>query len=205
MELLYAAFSTVNLPFTVLLILILLYWLSVIIGALDVSSFDIDLDMDADVEPGMFHGFLAFLNLGELPFMLIASIFVVSTWAISILSNYYLDNSSLLLALGLAVPNLLVSLLITKLVSIPFISVFKQLNRDPGGEIKAVGSLCTLQGRADEERVAQAEVVTGGAPLTLMVRTRQGESLPEGARALVVEKDPEKDVYIVESFDDWES
>ena len=45
-----AAFSSVNLPYTILLIVILVYWCVVIIGLVDIDAFDIDLETDLDVE-----------------------------------------------------------------------------------------------------------------------------------------------------------
>ena len=50
MELVTAAFLPVNFVLTVLLILVVLYWLMVIIGALDADLFDIDFDTDVDVD-----------------------------------------------------------------------------------------------------------------------------------------------------------
>ncbi len=203
MLLLDAAFSAINLPFTVLLIIVLIYWLCVIIGALDLSTFDFDFDMDGD--PGAFHGFLVFLSAGEVPFMLIVSLMSLSMWAIAILSNYYLSNtSSLLIASGLAVPNMVISIFITKIAVKPFSSLFRALHYEED-QIAAIGSLCILLGDASEDRIAQAEVKTGGAPLTLLVRTRAGDNLSQGSQALVIEKDTEKDLYIVEAFQDWES
>ena len=49
-ELLEASISYVNFPFTVLLGLVLLYWITVIVGLLDLDLFDVDLDVDADVD-----------------------------------------------------------------------------------------------------------------------------------------------------------
>ena len=49
-ELIQTAFSPINLLFTILLMLVILYWLSIIIGALDIGSFDLDFDFDADVD-----------------------------------------------------------------------------------------------------------------------------------------------------------
>ena len=56
MEMLHAAFSPVNVVFTVLVILMVIYWLMVIIGALDVSFLDVDLPdvgLDSDVDVDM--------------------------------------------------------------------------------------------------------------------------------------------------------
>jgi len=198
-----AAFSAINLPFTVLLILVLLYWMSVILGALDISLFDFDID--TSVEPSGLQGFLLFLSAGEVPFMLIVSIMSLSMWSMAILSNYYLGNTtSWLIAAGLAVPNFGISIFVTKFAVKPFSKLFKALHYE-GDHVSAIGSLCVLHSDATEERIAQATVKTGSAPLTLMVRTRAGEALTGGSQALVIEKDAERDLYIVEPFQDWES
>ena len=49
-QLFAACFTAVNLPYTLLLIAMLLYWLSVIAGALDISILDLDIDLDANVD-----------------------------------------------------------------------------------------------------------------------------------------------------------
>ena len=49
-ELLHYAVEPVNIVFTGLLILVIMYWLSVMIGALDLSSFDLDFDTDVDID-----------------------------------------------------------------------------------------------------------------------------------------------------------
>lgn len=49
LELLYAAFSPVNIALTVLLVLIVLYWLAVIVGALDIHFLHVDVDAGGDV------------------------------------------------------------------------------------------------------------------------------------------------------------
>ena len=49
-QLLDAALSAVNIPFTVLFVLVLLYWITVIIGLLDIDSLDVDVHADADFD-----------------------------------------------------------------------------------------------------------------------------------------------------------
>ena len=86
-ELLQAAFSTPNIVFTVLLLVVMLYWVSVFMGLLDMGSFDVDIDVDMDVDVdvdidadvdadaevtgGGLAGILHFFNLGQVPFMVI--------------------------------------------------------------------------------------------------------------------------------------
>ena len=39
-----------NLPYTILLGFVLIYWLTVILGFLDLSTLDLDVDIDMDVD-----------------------------------------------------------------------------------------------------------------------------------------------------------
>ena len=50
-EVYHAAFHLVNLPATLLLILVLCYWGTVILGVMDLSTRDVDLP-DVDMEAG---------------------------------------------------------------------------------------------------------------------------------------------------------
>ena len=110
LELLYVAFTPVNLFFTVLLLLVLVYWIMVILGALDVDFLDIDFDSDVDADAdvdmdfqggGFLRGILEFFYIGEVPVMVLVSVFSLSVWTISVLGNYYLNpNSSLILLYG---------------------------------------------------------------------------------------------------------
>ena len=137
-ELLHAATSPVNIIFTSLLVVVLIYWLSVIVGALHIDSFDFDFDHDVDVdleidhdidvdhdvdvdgghEVGWFAGALHFFNFGRVPFMVIMTFLVLSMWSISILGNYYIGGNSWSFAAILFFPNLAISLLITKIITI---------------------------------------------------------------------------------------
>ena len=104
-ELLQAALAPYNIVHTLLLTVVLFYWLGIIFGALDISAFDIDvdagvdMDVDADVDAGAdgngvgwFAGALHFFNFGKLPFMLIMSFVIFFAWAISILAHHYIGH-----------------------------------------------------------------------------------------------------------------
>ena len=53
-ELMTLALSPINLVFTLLLLMVILYWIIVILGVLDVDLFQVDLsDFDADGDLGV--------------------------------------------------------------------------------------------------------------------------------------------------------
>ncbi len=110
-ELFQAAFSGVNIIPTVFLLLILVYWIFVIIGAMDMDFLEVDIetdvDIDADVEVdadvdtdadidtdadtrgvgsvAFLNSVLTFFNLGKIPFMVWLSFLIIPMWVISIL------------------------------------------------------------------------------------------------------------------------
>ena len=228
LELWAVSFSPVNLPYTVLLMITLMYWASVIIGALDISVLDIDMDMDAhadlhvdlDVDADVdahadadahahAGGFLSpllrfFFSVGEIPLSIVLSFLFVAMWSISVLGNSLLGNTtSGLLALALFVPNFLLSVFVARIVSTPFRAIFRQLGKNPADMAHAVGSTCVIVTSEATESFGQAEVTTTGAPLLLNVRTTKGVTLSKGDKAVIFDQDREKSVYLIRQLN-WE-
>lgn len=189
MELLKASFSLYNLPFTVLLLLAIAYWVLVLVGGADADGPDFDPDGSVD-------GLLDFLGIGELPVMVVFSVFSLVLWTIVVLSNHYLGTASLGFALLLLVPEVVVAFVAAKYLSWPIGRVFRLLDRDEK-LFTATGSVCRMLTSAGPDSLGQAEVETDGAPLLLTVRTARGQELKKGDTALVVERVPDQDVYLV--------
>ena len=126
LELWNAALAAVNLPYTILLGFVCLYWLSVITGVLDISTGDVDVDLDidvdadmdveADAEIGWMGGALHFFNFGKVPFMLIMTVVIVSAWSMAVISNHYWGDYKWHFGLAMAGPILFVSLFIAKIL-----------------------------------------------------------------------------------------
>ena len=213
-EFLQASISLINLPFTVLLILVVFYWLSVIIGVLDVELFDFDLDIDmdadvdadADMEVGHSGGFLYtvlnLLNIGEVPFMVVVSIAILAAWSISMMSNYYLNtNMSLLIGTGLLIPNIVVSLIIAGLVTRPLRALFATLEQEET-HAKIVGRIGVVTTSEVTRTFGQVEIKTKGSPILVNVRTTDDAVLKKGDYAIIYDEDKEKSVYFVEKHEE---
>jgi hypothetical protein len=206
-EVLDASMAAVNLPYTVFLGLVLLYWLAVIVGGLDLDLFNIELDADVDVDTdmdtavpglgGIGLAVLHFFHVGAVPLMLLLSFLALSMWGISVLTNYYLQNRSLLLALLFFIPNVGISLLTTKIVTLPFRAVFRSLHAEPQATPEVIGKVCVVKTSKVNATSGQAEIVGPGAPLLLNVRTIGGEVLDKGEEALVVQCHEHPNTYIV--------
>lgn len=202
-ELFHAAFSGLNILYTVPLLLVLLYWCIVILGVIDFDAFDLDLDfdMDADLDvdadvdfdAGGAGGFslLAFFNVGEAPLMFFISILLLVMWSISVQTNYLLDvngpasieNYRGWIALGLAIPNLVFSLFVTKFAVLPF----KWAKKEHKPSTKLLGKACLVKSTEVNERFGQVEVPTDQSSLLLNARTQEGETLAKGEAATILE------------------
>lgn len=249
MEFLTLTFSLPVLPFTVLLLLVFLYWTLVIVGALAPDSLNVDVDGDmdadlggdfggdfahvdaghvdvghADVDAGhadighadaghadaahvdgggsLLLGALKFINVGEVPLMVVASFFIFTLWACTVIANHYLGGTlGAFVSIIMLVPNVIVSALVAKVVTTPFKMMFKHINAGIASAAKIVGNTCIIKTPDATETSGQAEMKTDSSPLLLNVRTKPGEALVKGDEALVVAHDPQRDIYTVVKFD----
>lgn len=218
-ELLHAAVAPANLLPTGLLVFVLLYWLTVMLGLLDFKSLDLDVHADTDADfdahagahghPGeagtsFMNGVLGFFNLGKVPLMVFVSFVVLPWWVASILANHYLGNESLLVGGVLLVPLFIGSLLVGKVLTTPFVSLFAAMEINQEGAANSpLGKMCTLLLPATHEQLGQASVqLHQGAPLMLNVRAISASTeLRKGDTALIIDYDKTRRCYLIEPFE----
>ncbi|MGB1206703.1 MAG: hypothetical protein ACPG5B_13715 [Chitinophagales bacterium] len=213
--LLLEAFSPANIFITLLFLLIVLYWIFVILGTLDLDFLDFDLDLDADVDAdvdvdvdagssgagtGTFVYLLHFFNVGAIPFMIYLSLLILVIWNFSILANYYIPNRALPLGLLLIIPNIVVSLFVTKILTAPLLPFFKSMNvRQQDTDL--IGQLATTISPVSDMKMGQAEISIDNNFLTLNIKTKKG-SLPRGTKVVFIAQNKAQDFYFVEETDD---
>ncbi len=209
-ELLQAAVSPPNLVPTGLLVFVLLYWLTVLLGLLDMKTVDLSIGdhghahFDSHVGhdglgTGWLNGALAFFNLGRIPLMIFLSFVFLPLWAGSILANYYTGNTSLLLGLAFLLPLFISSLFVAKFLTLPFVKLFSALEKDHDSGAVVVGKVCTVLLPATADKLGQASVQTDGAPLMLNVRSLS-TPLGKGETALIIDFDAARKCYLIEPF-----
>lgn len=195
-ELLKNAFAGGNIIPTVLLILVVLYWIIVIIGVLDFDLFDFDLDLDAGDSP--FYVLLAFLKVGELPFMFVFSILILNFWIIAMLMYYLPITSGGVVNTILLIPAMILSMYITKYECLPLRFILKDSNREYNRENVIITQLCTLLCDVNNGRLGQAEIKREVGDLVVNVKSEyEGVSFHKNEVALVVRKDIDKDIYYI--------
>jgi hypothetical protein len=203
-ELLEASFSSVTIIPTAFLVFVLLYWVAVIFGLLDLDFLDIELEKDVSADGvssvAWLNNVFAFFNLGKVPFMIFLTFLVLPFWALSILANYYLNNDSALLGIAYLLPAFIGALFISKFLTIPFVKIFAAMEIEHESTASIIGQVCTVLLPASTAELGQASVKTKGAPLLLNVKTTAGFNLNKGEMGLVVEYNTENNYYLIEPY-----
>lgn len=219
LEFFYEALRPVNIPFTALLGMVTLYWLLVMLGALDFDSepsldvhhevdgaagaHDLDHSGTAPHELGAFKSLLQFLNFGNVPSMVVVSVMVLSLWTVSMISNRHFNPSSffahgsVLKALVLLIPNLIITGLVTKAVTEPMKKLFTALNREYDEHKPVVGRACTILTSEVNDKFGQAQIETSGSPLVINVRTYDNATFSKGESALIIKEDKVNGLFTV--------
>src|SRR5690606_20051994 len=83
-----ASFPTIF--FTILLIIVVMFWLLAILGAVEISLLDFDIDLDADISStSAITGFMMRLGLQGVPVTIIVSLIAIFGWLISYYIVYF--------------------------------------------------------------------------------------------------------------------
>lgn len=208
------AILSYNLPLTILLGLIMVYWLLSAFGAVDADTFDVDFDADVDIDldadahgdhhsGSFFGGIMKFVNAQDVPLMVILSLLTLFMWTISIFANYYFNpNQSDLLALGYLAGNFITSVLLVKVVTQPLRPLMRAIKNDTDAPPPVVGSVGIVKSRLLDQHFGQVEVIRDkGAPALLNCKLREGEEgQMRGSEVLIYDFDKENDRYLVRSL-----
>ena len=201
MEFIAEVFQPANALATVCLLLMIVYWLLVILGAVGVDV----LQMDIDVDPGdhSIHGgpvfaALQFFNLGDVPVTIVGSVFVLMYWAVTVLTNHYVNpNWEILIALYCFVPCVIVSLLLTKIVIAPLVPFFRRLNREGEVELNLIGRIGKVTSSEVTDQFGQVAIEQDGPPIAIHARCH-GAKIPKGEDVEIVKFYPETNTYLVQ-------
>lgn len=212
-ELFQTAFSPVNIPLSTLLILIVVYWSTVILGVMDINFLDFDLpdaglesdidgDLDAEFDGSFMRSVLAFFYVGEIPIMIILSILILFMWMVSMIANHHLNpTGSLIIGFPIFIGNFIISLFACKFFTMPLKKIFNVFEVDANASRSVIGRICIVKTTKLVNQLGQAEVNSKGAPIVLNVMAQSGCTFVQGEEAVVVEKNKENGVYIIAPID----
>ena len=142
-------------------------------------------------------GVLKFVNLGEIPVMVVLSVLILSSWAFSMLANFYFTGGSPLLVAAFLAGNLVVSLFVTRYVTMPLKPIFRFISKQYDAPVKIVGEHCRIVTSEATPDFGQAEIATNGVPLLIHVRTLNDAVLRRGDTAVIVREDGDRRIFFV--------
>ena len=193
-----------NLLPTLLLGLVLLYWLLVIAGVLGIDMFDLDLGdsgLDGDVDSGSGAGVgsvLDFFHLGEIPVMIFASFFSLLFWIVSIQANYWFNEElSWMVMLWWMIPCAALSLLGTKFCVMPLAPMFRTSGSPQRSRIRLVGQRAVVSSSEVTERFGQIRIETETPPVVLNARVEEQPFLRKGDFVTLDRYEADGDFFVV--------
>ncbi len=204
-------FQPVNMPATLLLLVVFSYWLFVILGVFGLDALDIDLGIDTEIDGdadvghigtgghGLFMSALEFFHLGTVPVTFFISIFSLLFWIASILANHFWNTSwSWLVEFYLLGPCFIASLLATKLAVMPTIPFFNKMTEKDEviNNSKLLGTTAIVSTSEVTDSFGQVEIAQDGPPIVLNVRCF-GARLQKGDAVELVSFDSSTNVYLV--------
>lgn len=205
-EFLHISFSPVNTVLSVLLILAVIYWLFTIITGLDIDiGIDADFDTDVDAPDGQIHvtesssdfiQFLKFLNLDIVPISYFLTIALFFTW----LGSFYVEvyfSPELWIAVITVFPMFLLGILFTKLLLKPLNPFFREINHKGEKSYDFLGREGRMKSTIHGDKTGILEVFIGSDPMTLMVKSKDGEKIEHGTKVIIVDEDPQRKFYYV--------
>lgn len=202
MTLINASLEFPTAVFTFGLGIALVYWVSVLLGALDIDLFGgaDGADGGGDGGDGGDGGGLWYgLGLGAVPITISISVILLVGWSGSLLVMQYVVPSlahagwirPVLLPVMIIVALLVTGFLVRPLA--PFFTVRQgKSNRD------YIGHTCMINTGSVDDGFGQATVEDGGTVLVIPVRCDRPGRFARGDRALIIDYDPERQVYVVE-------
>ncbi|GAA3508960.1 hypothetical protein GCM10022393_21170 [Aquimarina addita] len=229
-ELLDIAFSPVNAFFSIMCIVLLLYWILTILTGFDLDFFDVDfeastdfdLDIDADADmdnynpdvdlpqkdlqadikaEGVGIQFLRYFNFDELPIMFMLTILFFSIWFISINVTHSFGWQSNWLGFVMLIPNLIISLFVTKLLTKPIAKIYRMVNHKGEEEIDFLGRRCIVKSSVSGEKLGQVEVLVKGDPIRIQAKGFKGVAIASGEEAFIVNESKDKKYFLIEKFE----
>ena len=160
---------------------------------------DADTDSAHSHDPGLFMAFLRFVNVADVPLMVVVSVLTVFTWAISMIANYYLNPAgSWLIAIPLFAGNIVLSAVLTKIITTPLIPLMRALKRGAEEHDPVVGSIGRVRSLELSSTHGQVEIEREGSPVYINAKLEDGNArLKRGASVLIIKHDKESDIYLV--------
>lgn len=198
-------FSFPTIIFTLPLLFIAFYWISVFLGMIDIEILDADVDVAIDAETGVESSTLEMLGLDGVPLTIAITLLDLYAWVFTYIVRKYLitlvDGRSLLDGMVSAATLGTLTALLACVVAIPLAAItIKPLRRvfvvhEATRKSDLTGRICTITTLTVTSDFGQA--VTDKGSMVLRVRAAEPNDLKKGDRVVLLEFDRDSDSFQV--------
>ncbi|MCT8264297.1 OB-fold-containig protein [Proteus terrae] len=194
--------------FSALLIIISFYWLCAAFGLLDIDLFNIDSELDINVDATGVAGWLTKLGLAGIPVTIILTLFTLFGWFISYFTNYWIINAietSFIRYLTGFIALIITSFIALNLTAICLKPIRKKLmsRNKPKSVHQLVGKLAIVRSAHVAENKGEAVLEDGGAGLILQIRAPETENIKRGDSVIIISYDASTHSYQVVTEDEF--
>ncbi|VAW57898.1 hypothetical protein MNBD_GAMMA11-2012 [hydrothermal vent metagenome] len=202
--------------YTVLIGVLIVFWLFAIIGALDIDiisfdadvDIDVDLDIDADVEIPGFVGLLHTLGFTGVPFTIVLTVLIFLAW----IFTYYISTYVIPLVPGTILKiiagtaTLAGSLVLAVPITTKIISPLRKLSLENNAKSSKdfLGAMCTVISSKVDETQGDGEIKAAGAGIVAHIRAESPNDIKKGDIVRPISYDAEKGIYHVISDKEFE-
>lgn len=199
--------------YTVLLGVVVIYWVLAMLGMVDIEHSGLDVDVgvhthaDGDASDiGHLASYVVALGLSGVPFSVAVSLLVLVAWTVSCLGGEWLlplvptMALQLLAGTALLVASAVIAIPITAVAIRPLRGLF--VSHTAVSNAALVGQLCRVVTGVVNEKDGRAEVARRGASLNIRVWATTPNTLKRGSQALIVEYDEAAARYLIVAHDE---
>jgi hypothetical protein len=197
-----------NLPLTILLGLVIVFWGITLLGLINSDSLDFDIDADAGGDVDGLHdipgALLRAVNAGSVPVTVVLSVLVLAMWIVSMVLNYYFNpEGGLLLSAGFFLAAFILGVIATKILTQPLVPLMRRL-KDAENAAPVIGETGIVRSIDIDSKFGQIEVARpDGAPALLNARLGpDAEPAPRGATVVIVSQDEATGIYLARVLPD---
>ena len=194
--------------FSALLIIISFYWLCAAFGLLDIDLFNIDSELDINVDATGLAGWLTKLGLAGIPVTIILTLFTLFGWVISYFTNYWIINAietSFIRYLTGFIAFIITSFIALNLTAVCLKPIRKKLmsRNKPKSVHQLIGKLAIVRSANVTENKGEAVLEDGGAGLILQIRAPETENIKRGDSVVIISYDALTHSYQVVTEDEF--
>jgi len=199
--------------YTVLIGVLVIFWLFAIIGALDIDiiSFDADLDMDidGDIEMPGFVGLLHTLGYTGVPFTIVLTVLIFLAWIFTYLVSAYLIPviPTALFKFLVGTATLIGSFLVAVPLTSKIVSPLRKLALENSAKSNKdyLGGMCKVTSLSVDETFGQGKIKTTGTSLVVRIRAAIPNDIKKGDIVRPISYDETENVYHVVTNEEFES